>query len=450
MKINNSKKEKAQLEFPFMGARNVRAVFDAERISSDGGAVLLSQVDRCLGLVKAFAGCIADDRDQRYVEHSVEEMLRQRILQISLGYEDCNDAATLRHDPVLKTCCGLDPAGDSALASQPTLSRLENDADSKNCYRIATAFVEGYLKRHKKRPAHLVLDIDTTEDRTYGDQQLSFFNAHYGHYVYLPLLIFDQHGDLIAPILLPGKSHQSKKVAAVLERVLRLIRARWPRLKIILRGDSEFASPAIYDLVEKWRLDMILGIAGNSRLKSLAEKLQRRARKKFLRRKQKVRLFTSARYKALKGWPRSYRAVMKAEHSDEGTNLRFVITNLPGRAEKLYDRYAERGESSENSIKDLKNALKADRLSCSDFLANQFRLFLHGAAYVLMYALRQATHGTEFAVAQMDTLRLKLLKIGARVHSTIRRIWFHLSESHPYQRAWSIIGRRLVSASPFG
>jgi len=450
MKIDNSNATKKQLDFPFLGARTVRAVFDAEHLSSDGGAIFLPQIERGMGLLKSITSCFIDSRDPRYIDHSIEDLVSQRAFQIALGYEDCNDADTLRFDPVLKACCGRDPENGADLGSQPTLSRLENAADSKTCYRIANAFIKAYLARHKKQPKHLILDIDTTEDRTYGDQQLSFFNTYYGHHVYLPLLIFDQDGDLIAPILFPGKTRQNEMVAAVLERVLRLIRARWPNLRILLRADSEFAAPAIYDLVEKWKLEMLLGIAGNSRLKKLGEKLQGRAWKKFLRREQKVRLFTSTRYRALKGWPRGYRVVIKAEHSVEGTNLRFVITNLPGRSEKLYDRYTERGESCENSIKDLKNALKADRLSCSDFLPNQFRLFLHGAAYILMYALRQAARGTEFAVAQMDTLRLKLLKIGARVRVTTRRIWFHLSESYPWQKAWSIIAGRLASSIPFG
>lgn len=438
------------MDFPFLGARSIRAVFDAERISSDGGAILLAQADRRIGFIRDLASCVTDTRDPRYVSHGVEDLLRQRILQICLGYEDCNDATTLRFDPVLKTCCGRDPETGNDLASQPTLSRFENDADSKICYRIAEMFVESWLKRHKKRPQHLVLDVDTTEDRTYGDQQLSFFNTHAGSWVYFPLLIFDQDGDLIAPILLPGKSNQHAKVAAVLNRILQAIKARWPQLRILLRADSEFAAPVIYDLVATWKLEMLLGFHCNVRLKRMAEALQERARRKFLRTGKKVRLFTSVRYRALRRWNRSYRIVIKAEHSAEGTNLRTVITNLPGHAGKLYGRYAERGESSENSIKDLKNALKADRLSCSKFLSNQFRLFLHGAAYVIMYTLRQAARGTEFAAAQMDTIRLKLLKIGARVQATVRRIWFHLAESHPYQKAWAMIGANLVQGAASG
>lgn len=447
MRKDSKKSTKLQLEFPGVGNKKVVPVFDAEALSSDGGAILLSQVDRKLGFIAELASVIRDDRDPRYVEHSIDILLRQRIFQIGLGYEDCNDAKTLRFDPVLKTCCGRDPESDADLASQPTLSRLETDTDSKTCYRIAEAFVQSYIDRHPKRPTYLVLDIDTSEDRTYGNQQLTFFNNYYKHYVYLPLFIFDQDGDLILPLLLPGKARQNKMVAAVLDRVLELLRGRWPDLRIMLRGDSEFAAPHIYNLVEKWNLDLLLGIRGYASIKKLAEKLQTRAKKKYLRKGQKVRVFTSKRFRAKKGWNRSYRMIFMAEHSAQGPNLRIVMTNLSGKAGERYEEYGERGEACENSIKDLKNALKADRLSCEKFHANQFRLFLHGAAYVLMYSLRKAARGTEFAVAQMDTLRLKLLKIGARVRTTTRRIWFHLAESCPYQRVWYLIARRLLPAT---
>lgn len=448
MKKDSQDTAKDQLEFPGVGRKSVRPIFDAKALSSDGGAILLAQADRKLGFVEALAACIRDKRDPRYIAHDMILLLRQRIFQIDCGYEDCNDADTLRYDPVLKTCCGRDPENGADLASQPTLSRLENDADSKSCFRMAEAFVQSYIDRHPKRPTHIVLDIDTSEDRTYGNQQLSFFNNYYDHHVYLPLFIFDQDGDLILPVLLPGKARQNVVVAAVLDRVIARLRGRWSGIRILLRGDSEFAAPHIYNLVEHWGLDMLIGTRAYPTYKKLAAKLQARALKKFLRTKQKVRLFTSARHRAKEGWSRSYRLIFMAEHSAEGPNLRVLMTNLTGTAGDRYEEYGERGESSENSIKDLKNALKSDRLSCGKFHSNQFRLFLHGAAYVLMYTLRQAARGTEFAAAQMDTLRLKLLKIGARVRTTTRRIWFHLAESYPYQRIWDLIARRLLPATP--
>jgi hypothetical protein len=236
-------------------------------------------------------------------------------------------------------------------------------------------------------------------------------------------------------------------VVAVLLRVIRRLRQQWPGVPILIRGDSGFASPDMYRLCERLGVDFLLGLGPNSRLKKIAASLQEKAKRRFLRTGEKVRLFSSVRYRARRRWPRSYRVLIKAEHQAIGPNVRFVVTTLAGRAQDLYDDcYVARGEACENSIKDLKNVLKADRLSCHRFWANQFRLLLHSAAYVLMYALRRAARGTELENAQMDTLRLRLLKIGVRVESTVRRIWFHLTSSHPWQSLWSLIAGRLVGA----
>jgi hypothetical protein len=435
----------AQVEFPFAGRRRVRAVFDAGPISSDGGAVLLREADRRLGLVDAIASVLADGRDHRFVTHEQQVLLRQRIFGIALGYEDCNDATTLRTDPVLKACCDIDP-DDGHLASQPTLSRWENRPGPKACYRIGCALLESYVKRHTKRPKRIVLDVDLTDDATHGQQEFASFHAFYDQHVYLPLLVFDQDGDLLTAVLCPGKYPGARVTVGVLRRIVTRLRKRWPGLEIIVRADSAFAGPDMYALCEQHKLGFILGMQPNVRLKKLAEPLQEKARRKYLRTGQKARLFTSIRYRARRRWTRSYRVLMKAEHQAIGPNVRFVVTNLCGDARELYDEeYVTRGEACENSIKDLKNALKGDRLSCHRFWANQFRLFLHAAAYVLMYAIRAAARGTEIAAAQMDTLRLRLFKIGVRVESTARRIWFHLTSSHPWQLLWLTIARRLIN-----
>lgn len=437
----------AQVEFPFLGARKIRAVFDAEPISSDGGALLLRQVDRRVGLVDALSAALPDPRDRRYVEHALVELLRQRIYGIALGYEDCNDAATLRRDPVLKASCNRDPSADHDLASQPTLSRLENEAGPKACYLMARAILESYFVRNPKRPKRLILDLDTTADPTHGQQEFSAFHAFYDEHIYLPLLVYDQDGDLVAAVLQPGKPQGVGGAVAVLRRIVERARTQWPRVPILIRGDSGFASPDMYAACEELEVDFLFGLGPNSRLKKIAAPLQEKAKRRFLRTnaKAKVRLFSSTRYRARRRWPRAYRVLIKAEHQSIGANVRFVVTTLQGRAQELYDEcYVARGEACENSIKDLKNVLKADRLSCHRFWANQFRLLLHSAAYVLMYELRRAAHGTELEQAQMDTLRLRLLKIGVQVASTARRIWFHLSSSHPWQAVWSLIARRLV------
>jgi len=439
-----------QVDFPFIGRRTVRCAFDAGPISSDGGLLPLRRLDALLGLVSSFAAAIRDERDPRYVEQPLEVLLRQRIFGISAGYEDCNDHDTLRRDPVFKTVCNRDPLRDPDLASQPTLSRLENAVGPVTCYRLARALLESYFARHPRRPVRIILDLDLTDDPTHGQQQLSFFNAFYDEHCYLPLLVFDQDGDLLTAVLLPGKPRGARPVVAVLERLIARLRLKWPGLRILIRGDAGFASPEVYWMCRRLGVDFLIGIGPNSRLKKLAARLEERARRKFLRTAKKVRLFASARYRARNGWPRGYRVIIKAEHSAMGSNVRFVLTNLSGLAAQLYAHYVDRGEACENSIKDLKNVLKGDRLSCHRFWANQFRLLLHAAAYVLLYALRLLARGTELAAAQMDTLRLRLLKIGVRVESTARRIWFHLSSGHPWQSLWATIARRSLGAAPFG
>jgi hypothetical protein len=407
-------------------------------------------MDLRLRLIDRLVDALPDRRSARHVEHSLADLLRQRVFQIALGYEDCNDASTLRHDPMLKACCGRDPEKGADLASQPTLSRWENAADRKTCYRFAEALLDSYISRKGKCPRRLVLDLDLTDDPTHGQQEFAFFHAYYGGYVYLPLLIFDENGDIVTAVLLPGKPGERKVFRSVLERIVERLRGRWPKVEILVRADSGFAGPPMYQACQTHGLHFIFGIRANPRLQRLAARLQERACRKFLRTGEKARLFTSVRYRARQGWPRSYRVIIKAEHNAIGPNLRFLVTDLPGRAGEVYDRYAERGESSENSIKDLKNALRADRLSCRRFLANQFRLLLHAAAYALMFALRRLAHGTELAEAQMDTLRLRLLKIGAQVRGSARRIWFHLSSAHPWQTVWAKIAALVLAPAPSG
>jgi hypothetical protein len=289
-----------------------------------------------------------------------------------------------------------------------------------------------------------MIDLDLTDDRTYGQQELAFFRSHYGGYVYLPLLVFDEHGDLITAVLLPGNIQGPKRIAPIVRRILRRLRKVWAKTQLIVRGDSGFSGPEMFAVCHEFGADFVFGLQPNNRVKKLAAKLQERARRRYLRTKRKARLFAVTRYRARRRWTRCYRLVLKAEHTEAGPNVRFVITTLPGQPQDLYDNwYVPRAEGSENSIKDLKNALQGDRLSCTRFLANQFRLLLHAAAYVLMFELRRAAAGTELAEAQMDTLRLRLLKIGVRVESSVRRIWFHLSSGYPWRALWSYIAHRL-------
>jgi hypothetical protein len=432
------------ITFPFRGVRPLHARFDAAPISSDGGAPLLAALDRKLGLVDGLAQAVRDPRDARYTDHSLTDLLRQRIFQIALGYEDCNDADTLRHDPVLKASCGRDPETDPDLASQPTLSRCENALGPKACYRLAQRLFATYLAQNLTRPKEVILDVDLTDDPTHGQQELSFFHGFYDAHVYLPLLVFDQDGALLTAVLMPGRNPGAAPVVAVLKRLVAALRERWPGIRLLVRADAGFASPALYRFVEDAGVECLIGFRANPRLDRLARRLQTKARRQFLRTGRKARLFTSVRYRARKGWSRSYRIVIKAEHMKEGPNVRYVLTTLAGRADSLYDRYVERSEACENSIKDLKCALKGDRLSCHRFWANQARLLLHASAYVLLFALRRCARGTELASAQFDTLRLRLLKIGAHLVGSVRRLTLHLSSSHPWQRVWCIVAHRVL------
>jgi hypothetical protein len=409
--------------------------------------VLLREADRRLGLVDTLAAAILDERDGRLVTHEQTVLARQRIFGIALGYEDCNDATTLRSDPVLKACCGIDPTGGH-LASQPTLSRWENEAGPKTCYGVGRALLESYFARHPKRPKRIVLDVDLTDDATHGQQEFAAFHGFYDQHVYLPLLVFDQDGDLLTAVLCPGKFPGARVTVAVLKRIVTRIRAQWSGIEIVIRADSAFGGPMLYALCEQLELGFIVGMQPNVRLNRLSTEIQEKARRKYLRTGRKARLFKSIRYRAVRRWPRSYRVLIKAEHQAIGANVRYVVTNLSGDPQHLYDdEYVARGEACENSIKDLKNALKADRLSCHRFWANQFRLLLHAAAYILMIVIRKAARGTQLEDAQMDTLRLRLFKIGVRVESTARRIWFHLSSSHPWQLIWLAVARNLLGAA---
>jgi Transposase DDE domain group 1 len=439
-------KRTSDIQIPFLHSRTLRARFDEAPISSDGGAVLLEALDRRLRLTEGVAAAIPDARDPRYVVHTVLDQVRQRVFGIALGYEDCNDARALRDDPLLKICCGREPE-EGALASQPTLSRFENEATAQSCYRLARALLESYFARHPHRPARrLVLDLDTTCDPTHGQQEFGFFNAFYDEHCFLPLLVFDQDGDLFTALLQPGKPQGGRTAVAVLKRLIRRLRQQWPGIRILVRADSGFASPEMYRLCRALKVNFLIGFQPNVKLNRLSKPLQEKARRKFLRTGRKARLFSSLRYRAKKGWDRSWRVLIKAEHMKEGANTRYVITDLSGPAAALYDDiYVQRAEACENSIKDLKNALKADRLSCHRFLANQFRLLLHSTAYVLLFALRRLAHGTELAAVQMDTLRLRLLKIACRVEQTARHVWLHFTSAYPWQPLWRLIAERCAN-----
>lgn len=421
---------------------------DGGALSSDAGVLLLREIDDELGLIEKLAACIRDGRDQSRVQHAIVVLLRQRIYGIACGYEDCNDARDLRVDPALKMAVGRAP-GESDLASQPTLSRLETGVGWRECWRMSEALVESYIAAHRRQPPRrIVLDADATDDETHGTQQLSFFHGYYDHHCYLPLLVFAQiegagEQEPIAAVLRPGNKHAGHRAMALLRLLVKRLRAAFPRCRIELRADSGFALPEVYEGCERLRLPYSISLPKNSVLLEMIEPAMHTARAIHAEIGEKVQLFGEFRYQA-KSWSKERRVVFKAEVMSQGENPRFVVTyRIPRQPESAYRHYCMRGDP-ENRIKELKVDLHADRLSCHGFWSNQFRLLLHVAAYLLMQSMRTRLQGTALAKAQVGTLRLRLLKVGARVVETVRRVWVHLPTAYPYAHLWP----RLVSAAP--
>jgi len=442
--------KKDQMIFPFYKHKILTVNFNGGDISSDGGLLFLRQLDEKLGITDSIVDCLDDDRDQRYTTHELQDLIRQRLFQIIAGYEDCNDATTLRHDPVLKLSCDRQLEARDDLASQPTLSRLENSVRASELYRLSEAILELYLSNQSRPPGEIILDIDTTDDPAHGAQQLALFNGFYDQHMYHPLLVFEgTSGDLLAALLRPGNASASRNACAVLKRLIDGIRARWPKVRIILRADGGFATPGLYELCEAEHLRYVIGFMTTQPLKRRNLKNLRAARKQFRQKNSKVRLFSDTFYRA-RSWDKRRRIIMKTEVSAEGDNERFVVTNFDREPGAVYDFYAQRGEVENQMIKELKLDVKADRLSCHRFSANQFRLLLHAFAYCLWQRLRGQLHGTPWETARIETLRLQMLKVGARVSKTFRRVWVELSSGYPFRELWNILFTRLCLAYPDG
>ena len=421
---------------------------DGGALTSDAGVLLLRQLDERLGLTRRLAGCLVDRREQGKVRHDVLALLRQRIYQIALGYEDCNDADHLRADPALKLAVGRAPTEDD-LASQPTLSRLENQVGWHECWRISEALLECYRQRHRKHPpARLVLDVDATDDEAHGHQQLAFFHGYYDEHCYLPLLVFAQREgegeqELLGALLRPGNVHGGHRAMALINAMITRLRQTFPECVIELRADSALARPEIYEGCEQLAIPYTISLPKNERLIAMAQPWRRDAEAIHAEIGEQVQVFGEFAY-AADTWLHERRVIAKAEVMSKGENPRFVVTSRTDlEPEAHYRFYCQRGDP-ENRIKELKLDLKADRLSCHRFWANQFRLLLHAAAYMLMQAMRAALAGTEFARAQVSTLRLRLLKVGARIRESVRRVWVQLPSAYPWIHLWP----RLARAGP--
>ena len=436
-----------QLAFSRIGRQNLQGIFDGGAITSDGGALLLREVDQAIGLVDSIAAAMDDRRQSGKVTHDLRTLLAQRIYAIAMGYEDGNDHHELRRDPLLQIMAERGIDADQPLASPATLCRFENAVDRQSMARFAEIFVEQFLAAHNTPPKQIVLDFDATDDPVHGRQEGRFFHGYYDHYCYLPLYVFcGRH--LLCGYLRPSRIDGAKHSRAILKLLVQRIRRDWPETEIVFRGDSGFCRWKLLRWCDRNDVKYIVGLAKNARLKALARREITTAQWRYRRTRAKQRLFGEFNY-AAGSWDAERRIIVKAEHGEQGDNPRFIVTNLDGDGQALYDDvYCQRGEM-ENRIKEQQLALFADRTSCHAFAANQFRLLLSSAAYTLFEALRRlALAGTGLARAQCDTIRLKLLKIGARITQSVRRIVLHLSSSYPRQHLLAAALDRLRHRQP--
>lgn len=430
-----------QIEFESFGRRRVEVSFDGGDVSSDGGLPLLKKLDRRLGLIDAVSKVLADPRDPERIEHTLGTMLRQRIFGLVQGYEDLNDHATLRNDVLMQTACER----DTALASAPTLCRLENRATRAAAWAIHEVMLQKFIASFKRAPKELVLDFDATDDPLHGDQEGRFFHGYYDHYCYLPLYVFCGE-QLLVSYLRPSRIDEAKHAGAVLKLLVKRLRQAWPKVRIVLRGDSAFCRRRILSWCERNGVFYIVGLAKNSRLNGITEAQRQRLERQFARTGEKQRSFSEFFYGA-RTWKCERRVIARLEHMDKGDNPRYVVTNLEGDGQALYEElYCARGEM-ENRIKEAQLGLFADRTSCHYFAANQFRLLLSSLAYILTERLRAlALAGTEFARLQAQTLRVKLLKIGAVILRNTRRVRVMLSSAFPHQAIYLAATRALDSS----
>ena len=407
----------APLPLAPVGAKAVALDFDGGRLSSDAGLVLLKDPDEPLGLTHNLAAVLSDPRDPRRVHFTPHDLLKQRVLHIAAGYEDANDANTLRHDPIFKLLLDRLPETGAPLASQPTISRFENRVSRTELSRMALVLVEQFLASYVSPPQLIVLDFDDTEDPAHGEQEQVRYDGYYGGYCFLPLHLYEGLSGRLITTIFKAKRFTGAQMLAVLTRLVKRLRQAWPHTLLIVRGDSHFAYPEVMQWIEEHpELSYVTGLTSNRVLTELAREVVEQAKRAYARAGGKITRFHSTRYQA-GTWSHPRRVVIKVEVSDQGVNTRFVVTDLEhARTKVLYQHiYCARGQA-ENEIKDHKLYLKSDRTSCHRFEANQFRLFVHSAAYVLLDTLRrEVLQTTPWASATMETLQLRLLKLGARV-----------------------------------
>jgi hypothetical protein len=416
-----------------VGNKAVDLDFDGGLLSSDAGLMLLKDPDEQLGLTRALAAVLKDPRDPRRVHFTLHDLLKQRVLHIAAGYEDANDANTLRHDPLFKLLLDRLPDTGPPLASQPTLSRFENHVSRTELYRLARVLVEQFLASYARPPQLIVLDFDDTEDPVHGAQEQARYDSYYGGYCFLPLHLYEGLSGRLITTIFKAKRFTGTQMLSVLKRLVKRLRHAWPDTLVIFRGDSHFAYPEVMQWIEaQAQLRYVTGLTSNAVLPPLARAVVEQAKRAYERDGGKITRFHSTRYQA-GTWSRSRRVVIKVEVSAQGVNTRFVVTDMEqARTKVLYQRiYCARGQA-ENELKDHKRYLKSDRTSCHRFEAKQFRLFMHSAAYVLLDTLRREVLKTApWACATMETIQLHVLKLGARVQELTDCIKISLPSSCP-------------------
>jgi hypothetical protein len=457
------------LVFKPLGRREILGRFDGGTITSEAGGLLLREVERATGIIRKFSACFVDHRDPELIEHSVYDLVAQRVYGLCQGYEDLNDHDDLRRDPLLALLVGkADVEGQKrlrerdrgkALAGKSTLNRLEltpGTATRAARYKKIVAdlpamesfFVEAFLESQQTPPEEIILDLDATDDPIHGNQEGRFYHGYYEEYCYLPLYIFcGEH--LLAAKLRMSNIDGAEGALEEVQRIVGMVRQRWPNVKITVRGDSGFCREAIMAWCEDAKVNFLFGLPKNERLLKEIEEAMKEAARRYSEEQKAVRVFTEFFYQTRESWSRSRRVIAKAEHLEKGANPRLIVTNLSGDARALYEEtYCARGEM-ENRIKEQQLYLFADRTSAETMRANQLRLWFSSAAYVLLHALRRlALKETDMARAQCQTIRLKLLKIGAQIRVSVRKIWVSLAGGCPYQEIFIRAYENLLAATP--
>jgi Transposase DDE domain group 1 len=433
----------AKIEFGRIGRRIIQADFSGGELSSDGGLLLLRQIDRRLGLSRAAAAAIPDPREPERIRHGLRDLLAQRLYGLCCGYEDLNDHNTLRDDVLMQTAVGR----DQALASAPTFSRLENRATRAQAWALHGVLIDQFIASHKQPPEELVLDVDASDVPLHGNQECSQFHAYYDHHCYLPLYVFCGQA-MLACYLRPSKIDGAKHAAALIKLLVSRLRKAWPNTRFIVRGDSGFCRRRLLQWCERAGVGYIIGLARNARLHAAVELAEASLADAYTECGTKQRLIGEFSY-AAKSWSRERRVITRLEYGNQGTNPRFIVTNMQGDAQALYDEvYCQRGEA-ENRIKEAQLDLFGTRASCSRFAANQLRLLLAALAYTLMQRLRAlALQATELERASAASIRCRLLKIGAAIVRNTRRVRVMLASHHPLRALFAVVAARLTALGP--